>query len=136
MAGTVLFLCPHGAAKSVLAAALFERLSAERGLLLQATCAGTEPDSEVAPHVRDLLEREELPLPLDQPQLVTADLMVWASHVISLGCTLDELPLRPQHWELWDDVPLPSQNLEGAHQRIQQHVTRLVDALVRNGRPS
>lgn len=48
---SVLFVCLHGAAKSVLAAADFERLAAERGLDLVADSAGTEPDPEIAPGV-------------------------------------------------------------------------------------
>lgn len=122
MADTVLFLCPHGAAKSVLAAALLGRLSVEQGLPLRATCAGTEPDPEVAAQVRALLEREGLPLPLAQPQLVTAALLEGAGWVISLGCAVDELPGTPQNLERWDDVPPPSQDLAGAYARIQAHI--------------
>ena len=48
---SVLFVCLHGAAKSVLAAADFERLAAERGLAITADSAGTEPDPEIAPGV-------------------------------------------------------------------------------------
>lgn len=44
---TVLFMCPHGAAKSVLASAYFERLAKERGLNVRVESAGTEPDATV-----------------------------------------------------------------------------------------
>ena len=40
----VLFVCLHGAAKSVVGAAHFRRLAAERGLTIDAVAAGTEPD--------------------------------------------------------------------------------------------
>jgi len=40
---TVVFVCQHGAAKSVLAATLLERLAAEQGLPLRALARGTEP---------------------------------------------------------------------------------------------
>jgi arsenate reductase len=123
MTQTVLFLCPHGAAKSVLAAALFARLAAQRGLPLRAMCAGTEPDVEVAPHVRALLEREGLPFPRHQPQLVTEAMVEEAAWVISLGCTRGELPSTPRRWEEWDDVPPPSQALQGAYDCIQRHLT-------------
>lgn len=126
---TILFLCPHGAAKSVLAAALFQRLADERGLALRAICAGTEPDPTVAPGVAALLAREGLALPVEQPQLVTAELIAEARQVISMGCSLDELPLQPREWELWDDVPAPSGDLEGAYARIQQHLVELRSGL-------
>jgi protein-tyrosine-phosphatase len=41
---TVVFVCQHGAAKSVLAAALLERLAAEQGVSLRARARGTEPE--------------------------------------------------------------------------------------------
>lgn len=49
---TVLFMCPHGAAKSVLASAYFERLATERGLNVRVESAGTDPDPTVAPRWR------------------------------------------------------------------------------------
>jgi protein-tyrosine-phosphatase len=122
MTDTVMFLCPHGAAKSVLAAALLQRLAAERGLPLWAMCAGTEPDVAIAPHVRTLLVQEGLTPPLDQPQLVTEEQLARADYVISLGCTRDELPHKPVNWEQWDDVPPPSQDLQGAYARIRRHL--------------
>jgi protein-tyrosine-phosphatase len=126
MTETVLFLCPHGAAKSVLAAALLQRLAGERGLPLRALCAGTEPDPTIAPHVSALLAQEGLALPLERPELVTAEQIAQAGYVISLGCALDELPQRPARWEQWDDVPPPSQDLQGAYTRIQQHLARWI----------
>ncbi len=45
----VLFLCPHGAAKSVLASSHFARLAKERGLRVRVDFAGTEPDPRFRP---------------------------------------------------------------------------------------
>jgi arsenate reductase (thioredoxin) len=123
MSDTVVFICPHGAAKSVLAAALFQRLADERGLPLRATCAGTEPEPVIAPHVRALLAQEGLALPLEQPQLVTEELLARAFYVISLGCARDTLPVAPRHWEVWDDIPPPSQDLQGAYTLLQRHLS-------------
>jgi len=120
---TVLFLCPHGAAKSVLAAALCQRMATARGRALLAICAGTEPDPEIAPPVGRLLNDEELALPIAQPQRVTATMLAEATYVISLGCDQDALPAVPRHWECWDDVPPPSQDLQGAYLCIEQHLT-------------
>ena len=41
---TILFLCPHNAAKSVIAAAYFDQLAAGRGLLYRGDSSGTDPD--------------------------------------------------------------------------------------------
>ena len=58
---TVLFMCPRGAAKSVLASAYFERLAKERGLNVRVESAGTDPDSAVSPTVAAHLERQGFP---------------------------------------------------------------------------
>lgn len=55
---TVLFMCPHDAAKSVLASAYFERLAKERGLNVRVVSAGTDSDSQVAPKVADHLTKK------------------------------------------------------------------------------
>lgn len=55
--GTVVFICEHGSAKSVVAAAHFNRLAADRGLPFRAISRGTVPDAEMAPAaVQGLLE--------------------------------------------------------------------------------
>jgi protein-tyrosine-phosphatase len=123
----VLFLCSQGAAKSVLAAALCQHMATERHLPLQAVCAGTEPDLEVAPHGRALLVRERLDLPRAQPQRVTVPMLAEAAALISLGCDQAALPATPQHWEPWSNVPPPSQDLHGAYTMIQQHLVRWLD---------
>src|SRR5215470_5942794 len=45
----VVFVCLHGAAKSVVGAAHFRRVAAARGLAVDAVAAGTEPDPDLAP---------------------------------------------------------------------------------------
>src|SRR5258705_11947677 len=68
---SVLFVCLHGAAKSVLAAADFERLAAERGLAITADSAGTEPDPEIAPGVAAALQADGVDLDRRRPRRVT-----------------------------------------------------------------
>src|SRR5262245_20474816 len=45
---TILFVCEHGAAKSVIAAAYFDKLAKERGLNYRAVFRGTNPDLTLA----------------------------------------------------------------------------------------
>ena len=62
----VLFVCANGAAKSVLAAAEFDRLARAAGLAIDVQAAGIEPDPTVSPAVIDDLPeptRLELPKP-------------------------------------------------------------------------
>src|SRR6185295_14476790 len=55
-ARSILFLCPHGAAKSVLATAYFKRQARARGLEIDVQTAGTEPDLALAPAVVEHLK--------------------------------------------------------------------------------
>jgi hypothetical protein len=56
----VLFLCPHGAAKSVLASTYFVQQAAARGLRVKVDFAGTEPDAAIAPNVDTHLRNQGL----------------------------------------------------------------------------
>ena len=124
---TILFLCPHNAAKSVIAAAYCERLAAERGLTLRAASAGTDPDPGVSPGVAGALLAEGIDVRAHHPRRVTAEALARASRVVSLGCDLGDLAPPGLAVERWDDVPSPSADLTGARAVMTAHVRRLVD---------
>jgi protein-tyrosine-phosphatase len=124
---TVLFLCPHHAAKSVIAAAYCGRLAAERGVPLRATSAGTDPDPGVSPGVAGALLAEGIDVRAHRPRRVTATELTRASRVVSLGCNLGDLAPPGLAVESWDDVPSPSADLTGACAVLAAHVRRLVD---------
>ena len=89
---TVLFLCPHGAAKSVLASAYFQRVANERGLNVRVESAGTDPDPTVAPAIAAHLKKNGYEVPVATPRRVTAADMAAADVVISIGCDVKDLP--------------------------------------------
>lgn len=127
----VLFMCPHGAAKSVLASAYFERLAKERGLNVRVQSAGTEPDAAIAPAVAAHLQGQGYTTPTTPPRKATAEDLAHADLVISLGCDLAGLP-RPRGALLqWDDIPSPSAEFDRADEAIRARVIALVDELVR-----
>src|SRR3712207_142229 len=111
---TVLFLCPHNAAKSVIAAAYLERLAAPRGLTLCATSAGTDPDPGVSPGVAAALLAEGIDVRAHRPRRITPEELASASRVVSLGCDLGDLAPPGLVVARWDDVPSPSADLTGA----------------------
>lgn len=126
---TVLFLCTHGAAKSVLAAAYFRRLAAQRGLDVHSDAAGTEPDDEVSPAVAELLRAEGVDVTSFRPRRVTSEDLATADQVVSLGCDLENLTLPGVTVIRWDNVPPVSVNLLAARDAIRAHVESLLDAL-------
>jgi arsenate reductase (thioredoxin) len=127
----IVFLCPHGAAKSVMAAAYCQQLADQLGVSLDITSAGTEPDAEVAPAVVTLLRGEGIDVASQRPRRVTAEELTAASYIISLGCDLGELARPGMPIEQWDDVPPPSQDLQRARDRIRDHVEQLIATLKR-----
>jgi arsenate reductase (thioredoxin) len=129
---SVLFMCPHGAAKSILASAYFTRLAAERGLRIRVVSRGTEPDPQVAPAVVAHLRGQGLPVPADPPRRVGQEDLAAADIVISVGCDLSGLDVAPERLKRWDDVPSPSEQPVAADAAIRAHVAALVEELARD----
>jgi arsenate reductase (thioredoxin) len=126
MSDQIVFLCPHGAAKSVIAAAYCQQLADQQNVPLRALCAGTEPDAELSPAVVELLCREGIDVTDQRPRRVTAEELATAHRIISLGCDLGDLARPGMVIERWDDVPAPSQNLQAARDCIHTHVVQLI----------
>ena len=124
----IVFVCLHGAAKSVIAAAYWNRFAAERGVETRATAAGIEPEPEIPPSVRDGLGKDGLEVEALRPRRVTADELSTAAHIVSFGCDLDKLA-PPGRWvERWDDVPAVSDGFREARDAIVVRVRGLLDA--------
>jgi protein-tyrosine-phosphatase len=124
----ILFLCPHSAAKSVLAATYCQQQAKERGLGVKVEFAGTHPDETIAPAVAEFLKSQHLEV-AHVPRRVTRDDVANATQIISMGCELEDLPLQGEGVEQWDDVPPVSQGLQVSWQHIQKKVDRLLTAL-------
>jgi arsenate reductase len=129
---TVVFVCPHGAAKSVLAAADFERLADRLGLRVSATAAGTDPDPEVSPAVARALLADGIDVRRHRPRRVTAEELAAARRVVSLGCDLGDLVPPGLHVDRWDDVPPVSADLAAARGAIALHLETLLDECARD----
>jgi arsenate reductase (thioredoxin) len=129
---TVLFLCPHGAAKSVLASAYFTRLAEERGLNVRVESAGTDPDPTVSPAVAAHLKRQGYPVPESNPRTVTAKDLDLADVVISIGCDLSGLEEPRGKLVRWDEVPPLSEDFARADEAIRKRVAELIEELVRS----
>jgi protein-tyrosine-phosphatase len=122
----VLFVCLHGAAKSVVGAAHFRKLAAARGLAIDAAAAGTEPDAELGPKAVKGLAGEGLTAAPARPRPVTLYDLETASRVVSFGCNV--VPKAGVVVDQWD-VPAISDGYEAARDRIVEKVERLVAEL-------
>jgi protein-tyrosine-phosphatase len=122
----VLFVCPHGAAKSVVAAAHFRRLAEARGLAIDAVAAGTEPDRELSPAAVQGLTGDGLAARLARPRPVTRYDVDHALRIVGLGCDVEAG--KGQRVDRWD-VPAVSDGYAAARDRIVANVERLVSEL-------
>lgn len=123
----ILFLCPHGGAKSVMAAAWFNRLAEGRNLPFRASAAATEEPYEAIPApVAGLLERDGIDVQAFRPRAVDEQELIAAAKVVSIGCAL---PAGTRDVERWDDVPAASEDLDASASAIRRHVMALVEDL-------
>ena len=129
---TILFMCPHGAAKSVLASAYFQRLARERGLNVHVASAGTEPDAAVSTAVAAHLKGQGYSVPLAKPRKVAPEEVAVADVVISIGCELGALPQPRGRLVRWDEVPALSEGFTAADEAIRKRANDLVEELVRS----
>lgn len=81
----VLFMCPHGAAKSVMASAYFQKLAKERGLNVRVDAAGTDPEPQLSKGVVARLQKDGVPILIDKPRAATPADMKSADIVVSMG---------------------------------------------------
>ena len=123
----VLFVCLHGAAKSVVAAAYFRALATAQGLPHSAVAAGTEPDPELMPAAVQGLAADGLSPAPGRPRSVTLHDLRTATRIVSFGCDV-AAPGGPPV-ERWDDVPAVSEGYEGARARIVERLQQLAGDL-------
>jgi protein-tyrosine-phosphatase len=125
VAHTIVFMCPHGGAKSVIAAAYFNQLAAAESLSYEAVAvAGEDPYDAVPENVREFLAREGFDVASFKPRCFTSADVESAKKVISIDCDIDHAAI-----ERWDDVPKVSEDLPGSAAAIRKHVQALVDEL-------
>jgi len=125
----VLFVCLHGSAKSVVAAAYCRRLAAERGVRVSVASAGVEPDAEISPATVAGLAADGLDLPISRPQRLTGALLASSWPVVSFGCDLQPFDLERAAID-WGDVPAVSDGYAAARDVIVSRVAGLLEELV------
>lgn len=117
----IVFVCKHGAAKSVLAAAYFNKLAIEMGLDLRAISRGTNPDDELSSQTVSGLSRDGLPATESKPQKLTEGDMRNAQHLISF-CELPAEYSQQSSVEYWEDIPPVSEDYEKARDVILERI--------------
>ena len=131
---TVLFVCEHGSARSVIAAAHFNRLAEQKDLPYRAIARGINPDAEIPQQVRLNLAKDGLDVSKWKPRLVAEKDVQGALRVVTFGC---KLPVREKttagKLEDWKDIPSTSENYERARTIIVEKIDALIKTLTGKG---
>ena len=127
---TILFVCEHGSAKSVIAAAHFNRLAGHRKLPYRAIARGISPDPEIPQQVRINLAKGGLDVAAWKPQLVAEKDVREAARVVTFACKLP-FPEKITAGKLvdWQDVPSTSEDYERARTVIVDKIEALIKTL-------
>lgn len=132
MTTNILFLCPHNAAKSVIATALCQREASRRGMELSIDLAGTEPDEFSAPPVIEMLAHAGMDMSGQRPRGAQPEDFLKADWVVSMGCDVSAMIADAATLQRWNHVPAPSEDLGAAYAHIEQAVGALLNDIQAN----
>ena len=124
----IVFVCEHGAAKSVIAAAYFNKLADKVGLDLCAVARGTHPDQKVSPQTVAGLTKDGLLLEETVPRKLSAKDVEAAQRVITF-CELPEEYSQQASIERWEGIPPVSEDYEKAREAIMARIDQLLSRM-------
>jgi arsenate reductase (thioredoxin) len=122
------FVCDHGAALSVVAAAYFNKLAREQHLNLHAIARGTKPQKNISVSARDGLKADGVPSGLKRPRALSQQDAIHALRIVAF-CPLPRKYSHLAPVETWSDVPATSANYPLARDAILKHLRELVGQL-------
>ena len=120
------FVCEHGAAKSIIAAAYFNHLARQNGVAARALARGTNPDSELSPKTIVGLQSDGLSPTESAPRRLTLAEVESAEQIISF-CELPQEYRNKGPVEQWNDIPPVSENYEKARDALRTHINQLLN---------
>jgi len=124
----VIFVCEHGAAKSVVATAYFNKFAAERGLRYRATFRGTAPQDNLSVRAVEGLKADGVPVPSGKPTAIADKDVADATQIFAIGCTLPDNARRSGKATDWSDAP-DDRGYGPMRDAIVRHVKQLLDEL-------
>jgi arsenate reductase (thioredoxin) len=126
---TVVFVCEHGSAKSVIAAAELASIAKEKGLDLNILARGTNPDAEIPKLVRDGLKADGHDIGSLKPAKVSEKDLKDATKIVSFGPDLTPWLTGGATVTDWSATPSVSENYQAARDYIRKQLEILVQDL-------
>jgi arsenate reductase (thioredoxin) len=127
----VVFVCEHGAAKSVVAAAYFNEAAAARGLPARAIARGATPQESLSESAAAGLRADGLTAGLAAPLPLTADDVRRSVRIVTFDCAEPAMQGLRAMGDCWADVPATGSGYAAAREAIRAHVGRLVEGMAR-----
>jgi arsenate reductase (thioredoxin) len=124
----IIFVCEHGAAKSVIAASYFNKLAKERNLDYTAECRGTDPDSVVSKSAKDGLTKDNLFNPDTKPQKLLSNDTANVERIILFTTLPSDLKTNIKT-ENWSNIPNLDRDYENRRNAIVKKINELLDTL-------
>jgi arsenate reductase (thioredoxin) len=123
---TVIFVCEHGAAKSVIGAAWFNKLAAERHLPFHAIARGITPQHDLSASAVAGLRRDAVAFPSSKPRALTQREASEAFRIVAF-CPLPT-SLKASRVDTFD-VPAPKDGYDQSRDAILAHLKALLAEL-------
>src|SRR5687768_9288025 len=130
MPTSIVFVCLHGAAKSVIAATHYQQMAKAYGRTVRVTACGVEPDATIpAPVIAGLLG-DGFDVGTRPPTPLNAESLEGAELIVSIGCDVSnvaDVEASGAGVIQWDDVPQVSDGYDAARDIIVAHLERLLN---------
>jgi arsenate reductase (thioredoxin) len=124
----VVFVCEHGAAKSVIAAAYFNKMAKERNLNYEAVCRGNVPDSAVSISAKDGLTQDKLLDESVRPTKLSATDTVGTERIILFTKLPDDFKTTIET-EDWSGIKNLDADYKQRRDAIIKNINSLLDTL-------
>jgi arsenate reductase (thioredoxin) len=125
---TVVFVCEHGSAKSIIAAVEFERMAKENGLDLNILARGTNPDAEIPKLVRDGLKADGYDAGARKPTKVSEKDLNGAAKIVSFGPDLKPWLQDGATVSDWSATPSVGED----YQKAREYIRRQLEILLKD----
>lgn len=126
----VVFVCEHGAAKSVVATTYFNQLAATRGLDVRAIARGADPQDQPSVSAVQGLRADGFTPSGALPRPITADELRHSSRVVAFDCGQPTMKVLRGMGACWDDVPATGDDYARARDVIRAHVVVMIEELL------
>jgi arsenate reductase (thioredoxin) len=125
----ILFVCEHGAARSVIASAYFNKLAKEKNLNYKAIFRGTNPDTLLTAGTTKGLTKDGFDTKKWKPTSVTQSDLNASTQVITFDCALPNSLQLNKPVSKWDSIPAISKDYDAARNKILERVKILIEEL-------